>query len=93
MQVELDGATDNSGPEGRSDMEASIKVIAMPGKHVPPGLLDKANNILGAVSHHCPLSLFFHVSGILARSLLFPLPFPSQKTNHSKGPSYKRLDA
>lgn len=29
--------------------EAKLKVIAMPGKHVPPGILDTVNNVLGAV--------------------------------------------
>lgn len=30
----------------------SIKVTGMPGKHVPPGVLGTANDILGAVSYN-----------------------------------------
>ncbi|WVR07880.1 hypothetical protein IAU60_004923 [Kwoniella sp. DSM 27419] len=30
----------------------SVRVTAMPGKHVPPGLLEKANDLLGAVSRY-----------------------------------------
>jgi hypothetical protein len=29
--------------------DAAIKIVAMPGKHVPPGLLSVANDIVGAV--------------------------------------------
>ncbi|KAH8904119.1 Metallo-hydrolase/oxidoreductase [Coniochaeta sp. PMI_546] len=37
------------GGEKSKDREPVVKVTATPGKHVPPGLLAKANDILGAV--------------------------------------------
>jgi L-ascorbate metabolism protein UlaG (beta-lactamase superfamily) len=35
--------------EGSSKKQPSVKIRGMPGKHVPPGLLNTANDILGAV--------------------------------------------
>ncbi|OIW25665.1 Metallo-hydrolase/oxidoreductase [Coniochaeta ligniaria NRRL 30616] len=37
------------GGQKSRDREPVVKVTAMPGKHVPPGFLEKANELLGAV--------------------------------------------
>ena len=44
MFVNIKGAS-----SGTRDRTAAMRVTAMPGKHVPPGLLSTANDLLGAV--------------------------------------------
>lgn len=56
--------------EGEKDRIPSIKVTGMPGKHVPPGPLSIANDILKAVSTTLPTLLHSRVAADLSR---FPL--------------------
>ncbi|WVQ95867.1 hypothetical protein IAU59_002966 [Kwoniella sp. CBS 9459] len=44
----VDSKASNQG-DGQGEIQQGIRVTAMPGKHVPPGLLEKANDLLGAV--------------------------------------------
>lgn len=69
MILDIKQTGPGSSGAGAEDPKPAMKVTAMPGKHVPPGVLGTMNDLVGAVSARSFAS-FVHSKAILLTTSL-----------------------